>query len=344
LRRPAARKGREDVSIALKDRFSGCLVGQCVGDALGFVVEGYTAQICARYVETELMTGKAGERGRPPYEFGQYTDDTQLTRELLESLVSRGGFDGEDYARRIADLFREDRIVGRGRTTEDAARKLIAGESWETAGVPAPAAGNGSAMRAAPVGLVFRDDPDRLIEVAHDQGRITHADPRCSAGAVAIAGAVSMAVSGLRPEASAMAPILADWAATYDADFAQAIRDLVDYADLPPDDAFPIVSRTGWEPETRLAFDGIAPFVFPSVLWSLYSVFRTPDDYWQTICTAIAAGGDVDTTAAMAGAISGAYLGINAVPADLASRLNDNGTWTVFEFVALAENAAENLN
>jgi len=26
---------------------------------------------------------------------------------------------------------------------------------------------------------------------------------------------------------------------------------------------------------------------------------RAPDDYWEAICTAIAVGGDVDTTAAM---------------------------------------------
>ena len=329
------------MSLTLRDRFTGSLVGQCVGDALGFVVEGYTAQICARYVDTELKAGKAGARGRPPYEFGQYTDDSQLTRELLESMVKRDGFDPEDYAMRIAALFRDNRIVGRGRTTEDAARQLINGARWDEAGVPAPAAGNGSAMRAAPVGLVYRDDPEKMIAIAHDQGRITHADPRCSAGAVAIAGAVSIAVSGVAPEARTVAPMLAGWVEPFDAAFADAIRQLADYSELPPDDAFSLISHAGWEPETQVSFDGIAPFVVPSVLWSLYAVFRTPGDYWETVCTAIAAGGDVDTTAAMAGAISGAYLGIGAIPADLASRLNDNGGWTVSDLTRLAESAAE---
>lgn len=329
------------MSVSLKDRFAGCLVGQCVGDALGFVVEGYTAQICARYVETELRAGKAGGRGRAPYEFGQYTDDTQLTRELLESLVSARGFDPVDYARRIAALFREDRIVGRGRTTAEAAERLIAGEDWDKTGTPAPAAGNGSAMRAAPVGLAFRSDPGRMIEVAHDQGRITHADPRCSAGAITIAGAVSLAVSGAVPEARTFAPVIAEWVAAQDAEFSAGIAQLADYADLPPADAFSMITHAGWEPETLVAFDGISPFVVPSVLWSLYSVFRSPEDYWETICTAIAAGGDVDTTAAMAGAISGAYLGIGEIPRHLADRLNDKDTWKVAELVRLAETAAE---
>ena len=63
------------------------------------------------------------------------------------------------------------------------------------------------------------------------------------------------------------------------------------------------------------------------MLWSLYSFLKNADDYLETIYTAISAGGDTDTTAAMAGAMSGARLGLDAVPADLAYRLTDNGEW-----------------
>ena len=328
------------MNVSLEDRFAGSLIGQSLGDALGFVVEGNSAQTCARYVETELRAGMAGRRGRPPYSFGQYTDDTQLTRELLASIVCRGTFDPDDYGRRIAALFSEDRIVGRGRTTEKAARLLMEGASWDEAGTPAPAAGNGSAMRAGPIGLLYREEPARMAAIAHNQGRITHADPRCSAGAVAIAGAVSLAVSGVAPEASSCAPLLAEWASAHDPAFGEAIGMLPDYADLPPEDAFMLISHMGWEPETLVSFDGISPFVVPSVLWALYSVFRSPDDYWETICTAITGGGDVDTTAAMAGAISGAYLGIESVPADLVAELNDNGGWRASDLIKLARKAA----
>jgi ADP-ribosylglycohydrolase len=46
-------------------------------------------------------------------------------------------------------------------------------------------------------------------------------------------------------------------------------------------------------------------------------------------------GGDVDTTAAMAGAVSGAYLGLEAIPSRLAHRLTDQGTWGFAELVEL---------
>ncbi|MCZ6449760.1 MAG: ADP-ribosylglycohydrolase family protein, partial [Deltaproteobacteria bacterium] len=61
----------------------------------------------------------------------------------------------------------------------------------------------------------------------------------------------------------------------------------------------------------------------------------------ETICTAIAVGGDVDTTAAMAGAISGAYLGHEAIPSKLAHRLTDQKTWCFDDLVRLAHRCYE---
>ena len=54
---------------------------------------------------------------------------------------------------------------------------------------------------------------------------------------------------------------------------------------------------------------GSPPVVIPSLVWSLYAFLHAPDDYWTAVCTAIAAGGDTDTMAAITGAIAGARLG-----------------------------------
>jgi len=76
--------------------------------------------------------------------------------------------------------------------------------------------------------------------------------------------------------------------------------------------------------------------VIPSVLWSLYAFLRSPDDYWETVCTAIAVGGDTDTMAAIAGAISGARVGVAGLPQSLLSRVNDRGEWGPGELAELA--------
>src|SRR5918998_1675940 len=182
------------ISHPTRKQFQGCLVGQALGDALGFVVEGQPPTFCRRYVEERLGGERVVWPGRSPFLLGQYSDDTQLARELMQSYAARGRFDPEDYARRIAAIFSEGRIVGRGRATEEAAERLARGVPWQEAGTPAPSAGNGSAMRAGPIGLLFFDDHESLIRAARDQGSTTHRDPRCSAGSVAIAGAVALAL------------------------------------------------------------------------------------------------------------------------------------------------------
>ena len=128
---------------------------------------------------------------------------------------------------------------------------------------------------------------------------------------------------------------LTEWVRRSQEPFAEHVLQLLEWLELPPEEAAPIISRSG-PPDFLDEWRWISPFVIPSVLWSLYSFLRTPEDYWETICTAIVAGGDVDTTAAMAGAISGAHIGLKRLPLELAQQLNDQGTWGFEELVGLA--------
>lgn len=324
------------IDIPSEEQFRGCLVGQALGDALGFVVEGRSPEVCREYVD-DVLLGRDEEPGGGRFGVGQYSDDTQLARELMQSYVARGRFDPEDYARRIAAIFSEGRIVGCGRSTEAAAERLARGVPWDEAGTPPPSAGNGSAMRAGPVGLIFYDAPEGLVRAATEQGIITHADPRCSAGAIAIAGAVSLALRARPVEPAPFLARLAEMTEEAEPRFATYLRRLARWLPLPPEEAVTLISREGLDRDPSHGRRGIPPFVVGSVLWSLYSFLRSPDDYRRTIRTAIAAGGDVDTTAAMAGAISGARLGFAAVPQSLARRLTDRGTWGLAELIALAD-------
>src|SRR5207302_4144497 len=113
---------------------------------------------------------------------------------------------------------------------------------------PSPAAGNGSAMRAAPIGLYFYDDPDQLVQAAHDQGRITHQDPRCSAGAVAIAGAVAVALESETIEPPRFLNQLSGWVERIEPSVAEAIRQLAVWITLPPEEAVAHISIAGLAP------------------------------------------------------------------------------------------------
>lgn len=323
------------------EQFRGCLIGQGLGDALGAVVEGRSPDDCRYYVNEMLKKGQAGVIGRGGYPFGQYTDDTQLARELLQSYLDCQRFDPADYARRISAIFTENRIVGKGRATEAAALRIAQGIPWQQAGTPPPSAGNGSAMRAGPIGLLFYNDFNLLVRAAYEQGYITHQDKRCSAGAAVIAGAVALALLEKPLILPAFLNYLSAMAAAFDENFASLILKLAEWLKLPVEQAAIQIIEAGKVTGPDDGWWGISPYVVPSVLWSLYAFLKTPQDYWETICTAIIAGGDVDTTAAMAGAISGAYLGLQAIPQDLAQRLNDRGTWNYNDLIDLADKCYE---
>jgi len=324
-----------------KSRYRGCLIGQCLGDAFGAPVEGMPRVACRHFIDTYMQAWYREDEEAVPIYIGQYTDDSQLAREFMQSYADCGDFDPEDYARHIAGIFNENRIVGRGIATDKAATRLIEGTPWKESGCPPPMAGNGSAMRAAPAGLLYYDDPERMIKVARDQSWITHQDTRCQAGAVAIAGATALVLTSEMIDPHVFVAQLTEWIRPIDAEFAESLERLPEWITLRADDAVEAIKIEGKPEEYADGWPGISPFVVSSVLWSLYSFLRFRDDYWDTIRTAIVVGGDVDTTAAMAGAISGAYLGLNAIPDHLARFIHDNNTWGYAELLALADRCHE---
>jgi poly(ADP-ribose) glycohydrolase ARH3 len=323
------------------DRLVGAILGQALGDALGFVVEAEAPGVALDYVTQCLRAGRAGERCHRDFLFGQYSDDTQLARELLGSFVDCGRWNPEAFARRVAELFRDRRDVGAGEGTRSAAQRLLDGVHWRESGTPAPYAGNGSAMRAGPLGVLI---PDRgaVCQAAEEQSRITHLDPRCAAGAVALARAVALA--SVQPlDRDAFLAELIQCAAATEPSVGEAIAGMSAWLHRNPAAAAEHLHRAGLDPVSRGTWRGISASVIPSVLWSLYAFLRSPDDYWETVCTAIAVGGDTDTMAAMAGAMSGARLGPEALPPRLLERVNDRGEWDAPALTQLARAAATSV-
>lgn len=325
------------MSYPTRSQFQACLMGQCVGDALGMPVEQQSPTVCQEYVEA-LRQGSIGTRSHPDYPFGQYTDDSQLARELIQSFVACRSFRPEDYAQRIAALYTEGRVIGSSRATTQVAQRLAQGTPWNQAGTPPPYARNGSAMRAAPIGLFFYQDLAKLTRAAYQQGQITHQDRRCAAGSVAIAKAVAIVLQSSESiDPDSFLTELAQQTQMIDGSVTDGLLHLRKWIPLPPETAAQWIAQAGGVPESLQNWEGISPAVIPSVLWSLYSFLRSPSDYWETVCTAIAVGGDVDTTAAMAGAISGAYLGLDAIPTSIRHLINDQGNWGYLQLTELAD-------
>ena len=102
--------------------------------------------------------------------------------------------------------------------------------------------------------------------------------------------------------------------------YARYIMDLKDYLDFDTKQALLDLGAVGVKPpyhnpaaETGRGF--IAAYAMPTTLAALYCFLISPDDFENSVIEAVMAGGDTDTCGAITGAISGAFNGIEKIPA-----------------------------
>jgi poly(ADP-ribose) glycohydrolase ARH3 len=226
---------------------------------------------------------------------------------LAESLVEMGTIDhqhlGETFRRNYRrepwrgyasgppTLFAE--VERLGLSYQEAARRLFGGEG---------SLGNGAAMRIAPLGIFFHNSP-QLYEEAAASAEVTHAHPVGKDGAAVLALAVARAV-GLDPRREfPMESLVADLAAL---SRTASIREKMMLVQAL------LGESTG--PEAAARKIGRTVAVPESMPFAVYAFLRHPSSFEECLFCAVLHGGDRDTLGAMACGISGAYLGIGAIP------------------------------
>jgi len=191
-------------------------------------------------------------------------------------------------------------MVTAGEAWDKAAQKLYHGGSY----------GNGSAMRVAPIGVFYYDDLEMVREVAHKSSQITHAHSLGKEGAALQAYAIALATN-LQHQ-------------TIDRD--NFLARIIDYAQ---DEVYKqklnrIKGLIASSDKARVVIElGNGIEAFNSVPTAIYSFLAHPDSFVDAILYAISLGGDTDTIGAMTGAISGAYLGIESIPASWRNKLEN---------------------
>jgi ADP-ribosylglycohydrolase len=305
------------------DRARGALTGLALGDALGMPTQLLPRElILERYGVLTWFVDAPDDneisRGTPA---GRVTDDTDQAL-ILGRLLVEGA--GRVDPRRFADelLAWEAGMVAQGSAD-------LLGPSTRRAvqllaqGVPIGESGrwgdtNGAAMRVAPVGIAYPPAPlDRLVDAVAGIDRVTHDTTAANAGAAAVAAAVSAGIDGAAPaEAIRIGIAAARVGATRGnyvpgADVAARIEWACELVAASPDPLDAVYRLVG----TGLPTSEAVPAAFAVVA-------RYPDDTWEVCRVAASLGGDCDTVAAMAGAVSGACHGYAALPRDAVAALN----------------------
>jgi len=310
--------------VTMMKRFMASIVGLAVGDALGYPAEFRTRQkIMDTFPPNGLVdfVGIQDPRWTPPpyilgndYPPGTYTDDTQMSLCVAQALLETGHADVETIMQYLSHLFVEwslspsnDRAPGG--TCMTGCENLQRGIPWHQAGV-ARSKGCGSAMRVAPIGLFYCKDKIKLLEVARASSLLTHGHDAAIEGAAASALLVAMALEGHTPQA--MYQAIMETCAPHSNDFRTCLEKLPGLLSEPPHIA---LSKQGLG-EAWVAEEAVAS--------ALYCFWKHPDDFAAAVLMGANTDGDSDTIACITGSITGAALGLDAIPSHWRQQVEDS--------------------
>ncbi|WP_433545330.1 ADP-ribosylglycohydrolase family protein [Streptomyces sp. CA-294286] len=280
------------------------LRGLSVGDALGsqfFVPAHYP-----------LLK----ERALPPGDW-QWTDDTEMAASVLAVLAAHHRIDQDALARSFADHHDFDR--GYGPAVNRMLRLIREGGDWRELAAALfdgrGSWGNGAAMRIAPLGAWYADDPEQATHQAEISAYVTHQHREAVMGAMAVAAAAALAADpagpptpeGLLDGVIALVPRSAVAAGL------RRARGMLDY-----DDPATVAAVLGCGRRTS-AHDTV-----PFALWS---AARALGDFERAFWTTAQVGGDVDTTCAIVGGVL-AGAGAGSPPKEWQERTEALPRWT----------------
>jgi ADP-ribosyl-[dinitrogen reductase] hydrolase len=269
----------ETVTAFGRDSIVGSIVGGAVGDVLGGVSERGSLSL---------------------------SDDTQLTLATCEAVIRSGAALPEEIAAAMLAWFLAGRIRGIGSSTLKAMRDLAAGTHWALSGARGErAAGNGAAMRIAPVAFLLDPvapaDRTRIRDIA----RITHHHDEAYIGALAVVVAIRAAAGGTVPEPAAVIAALPD----------SRVRDNLERIVGSAPGSLRAVARE----------IGTSGFVAETVPVAIAAAARMAREGFEAVLYELnEIGGDTDTIGSIAGQIAGAAVGASNVPAHLLANVAES--------------------
>ena len=290
----------------LQDKFRGAILGCFLGDTFGSGFEGMRPDRAVFHLSN--LSKKF---------IRNYTDDTDMTLALAESLVECSKVDPEDIAKQFSlscDLTR-----GYAIGTIKAVLALRAGMKWyEVSRIVFQngSFGNGAAMRVSPVGLFYHHNLSELEKAAMEQAHLTHVHPLGQWGAVMQACSVGLAVNQNPKESFRKGQMVTNlkeilWKGPIE--YVRALNKIEEMV------------AQGRKLESREVVRSLgngveAHFSVPS---AYYIAITYSPDFCDAIRAAISLGGDTDTIAGMVGAIVGAHVGEKGLPIEWIEQLED---------------------
>jgi ADP-ribosyl-[dinitrogen reductase] hydrolase len=286
------------------DRVAGGLWGLLIADAVGVPYEFHRADALPPIASLDMIPPPGFRRAHPGTPPGTWSDDGAQALALLDSLLTMGRLDLDDFGARLLAWFDQGaytpdgRVFDCGMQTQTALDALRRGVPAATSGrTDEQANGNGALMRVLPMALWHAGDDAALIADAERSGLPTHGHLRSG---VVCALVCLWARRRLEGEADGFDAACAGLRAAYAGDRARA-------AELE------VVLSTGGPTGSG--------YVVDTLHGARHALTVGGDDYAAVVRAAIALGRDTDTTACVAGGLAGLRAGVAGIPAAWRSAL-----------------------
>lgn len=285
------------------ERIKGGLFGLLVGDAVGVPYEFHDADEIPPMEHIEMIPPAGFRRSHGAVQPGTWSDDGAQALCLLDSLLTVGHFDLDDFSERLLAWYRDGlwavdgHVFDIGIQTAEALSALRDGMRPELCGNLRPdGKGNGALMRVLPLALWHRGTDSELIADAHAQCLITHSH-LTNQVCCALYCLTARTLLGGKP---------------FDESLAEAIRSLRQlYAHAP---AYLEELEFRLRPDEPGIWRGNGSGYVVDSLRSAFMVLHEADSYEETVKRAVALGDDTDTTACVAGGLAGILYGYDGIP------------------------------
>ncbi|KQU58094.1 ribosylglycohydrolase [Rhodococcus sp. Leaf278] len=270
------------------DRARGVLLGTAVGDALG---AGYEFGYPSPEAEIDMIGG-----GSFDWAPGEWTDDTSMAVCVARALETGG--DVDDIAENFRAWFAQDPpdVGNQTRSVLSQTTRTGAEMTAVAASLPGRTGGNGSLMRTAPVALAYLDGAAGCLAAASRISALTHSDPRAGDACQLWSHAIRYAVLH----------------GTYD-----GIAEFLDEAAAEVRDYWrPLVLQAQVGEPAGFSHNGWVVHALQTAWWAIHRSVDAERPLSAALELCVRAGGDTDTTAAIAGGLLGARWGASAVPSE----------------------------
>jgi len=300
----------EAMKPSLQSKIQGLLLGTAVADAIGLPTEGMKPE------KIRNLGWACNLKHRFFFGKGMWSDDTEQSIMLTQALLHSQG-DLERFTRSFAWELRWWMLglpAATGLATARAIIKLWLGFPSTKSGVWS--AGNGSAMRTAPIAAYFHYDREKQRSFAVAQTKITHSDPKAIWGTLAVTDLCHLFLHLDHPPTAEV--IIETLRSVSEDPGWHEVVSTIEVAIVTQSTINELLDKLGAAPE-----QGVSGYIYQTLPAVVFAGIQNDWGYEKTITTLITSGGDTDTTAAIAGALCGALGGTAGIPDHWMSELSE---------------------